>query len=257
MILTLDVGNTQIYGGVFEGDEIKLRFRKTSKGTITSDELGIFLKQVLRENEMPPQAVLEIGISSVVPDLNRTIVNCCMKYFDIEPFVIGAGIKTGLNIKGSHAGKLGADRVANAVAAMQNYPNENLIIIDFGTANTYCAISKNKEYLGGAITVGVGSSLNALAQNAAQLSKVEILDPGYAAGLSTETQLQSGLYYGTLGSMKEFIVRLKDECFGKEPFKVIGTGGMGRLYENAGVFDVYEPDLVLCGIKTALENNRK
>jgi len=256
MILALDVGNTQIFGGVFDGEEIKLRFRKTSKDAITSDELGIFLRQVLRENGINPGAIEDIGISCVVPDLLRTIVNCAVKYFGKEPFVIGPGIKTGLNIKGRAADQLGADRVANAIAAVSLYPKTNLLIIDFGTANTYCAISKNKEYLGGAIDVGIGTALNALAQNAAQLSKVEILNPGAAAGLSTETQMQAGLYYGNLGAIKEFTSRYKKECFPDGDFKVVGTGGMARMFERDNVFDVYIPDLVLLGIKTALENNR-
>jgi len=255
MILALDVGNTQIFGGVFDGDKIKLSFRKTSKGPITSDELGIFLKQVLRENGVEPAKIKQIGISSVVPDILRTIVNCCIKYFNVEPFIIGPGIKTGLNIKGRDAGSLGADRVADAVAGIHMYPDTNLIIIDFGTANTYDAVSKNKEYRGGAIQIGVGTSLGALVDNTALLSKVEILDPGRAAGMTTETQLQSGLYYGNLGAIKEFTTRLKAECFPGEPVKVIGTGGMGRLFENEKVFDVYQPDLVIFGIKVAMEMN--
>ncbi|MCL2888361.1 MAG: type III pantothenate kinase [Elusimicrobia bacterium] len=254
MILTLDVGNTQIFGGVFDGDEIKLRFRKTSKGAITSDELGIFLRTVLRENGFEPADIKEIGLSSVVPDINRTIVNCCVKYFDIEPFSIGPGIKTGLNIKGKDAGNLGADRVADAIAGMRLYPDTNLIIVDFGTANTYDAVSKNKEYKGGAIQIGVSASLNALVDNAALLSKVEISNPGRAAGLTTETQLQAGLYYGNVGAIKEFVSRLKEECFNGESVKVIGTGGIGRMFASS--FDVYNPDLVIIGIKTALENNR-
>jgi len=256
MILTLDVGNTQIFGGVFDGGKIRLTFRRTSKGAITSDELGIFLKAVLRENGVKPDDIKEIGVSSVVPDINRTIANCCLKYFKVDPFMIAAGIKTGLNIKGKDAGSLGADRVADAVAGIHMYPGENLIIIDFGTANTYDAVSRHKEYLGGAIQVGVGTSLNALVDNTALLSKVEILNPGKAAGMTTETQLQSGLYYGNLGAIKEFTARLKAECFAAEPVKIIGTGGLGRLYENEKVFDVYQPDLVILGIKTAMEMNK-
>ena len=252
--MTLDVGNTQIFGGVFDGDEIKLRFRKTSKGAITSDELGVFLRTALRENGVDPAGIKEIGLSSVVPDINRTIVNCCVKYFNAEPFVVGPGIKTGLNIKGRDPGSLGADRVANAIAGMRLYPDTNLIIIDFGTANTYDAISKNKEYKGGAIQIGVGTSLNALVDNAALLSKVEIANPGRASAMTTETQLQAGLYYGNLGAIKEFVSRIKEECFKGETVKVIGTGGIGRMFEKA--FDVYNPDLVVIGIKAAMEMNK-
>ncbi len=256
MILALDVGNTQIYSGVFDKDKIMLRFRQTSKGTLTSDEMGIFLKQVLRENNIEPKDIKAIGVSSVVPDLNHTITNCAKKYFNIDPFFIQAGIKTGLNIKGRDAVGLGADRVANAIAAMHMFPKTNLIVIDFGTANTYCAISSTKEYKGGAIQIGVGSSLNALTQNAALLNKVEILKPEVAGGLTTETQLQAGLYYSNLGAMKEFISRLKKECFDGNAVKVVLTGGIGRMFENEDIIDIYEPDLVLNGIRLALENNK-
>ena len=127
--------------------------------------------------------------------------------------------------------------------------------MDFGTANTFDAISKNKEYKGGAITVGVGTSLQALCQNTALLSNVEIIKPRKAAGCSTEHQLQSGLYYGNLGIIKEYIFRLRKECFNGEEAVVIATGGFARLFEKSGVFDLYEPDLLLEGIKYALELN--
>ncbi|MGB2578837.1 type III pantothenate kinase [Elusimicrobium simillimum] len=257
MILTLDVGNTQIFGGVFDGEEVKLRFRKTSAGVLTSDELGIFLKQVLRENGVKPEDIKDIGISSVVPDLLRTIVNCCGKYFNIDPFIISSQTEKTLTYQGRPLDGLGADRVANAVGAMALHPGEDLIIIDFGTANTYCAISAKGEYLGGAIQIGIATSLNALTQNTAQLSKVEILNPGAAGGLTTATQLQSGMYYGNLGAIKEFVARLQNECFKGAKVKVLGTGGMARMYEDEKIFDQYLPDLVIYGIKVALERAKK
>ena len=252
MILVLDIGNTQIFGGVFEGEKIKLRFRTTSKGAITSDELGIFLKQVIRENNITPLDIKQIAFASVVPDLNRTIVNCCLKYFGKEPFVVSAAINSGITFNHTDAAvTLGADRVANIIAARHLYPETNLIIIDFGTANTYCAVSKKGEYKGGAIQVGISVSLNALTENAAQLFKVEILDPGHAAGITTETQMQSGMYYGNLGAIKEFVSRLKEECFPNEEVKVIATGGLARMFEKEPILDLYHPDLVLIGIKLA------
>ena len=145
MILTIDIGNTQIFAGVFDGDAIKARFRKTSIGSITSDELGIFLTAILREHEINPREITDISISSVVPSLLRTVTNCCAKYFGIKPFIVEAGIKTGIKIPASYD-KLGADRVADCMAAVKRFPNQNLIVVDFGTANTFDAISKNKEY---------------------------------------------------------------------------------------------------------------
>ena len=253
MILTLDIGNTQIFGGIFEDEKIRLRFRTTSKGSITSDELGIFLRQVLRENNITPDDIKKIGFASVVPDLNRTVVNCCIEYFDKEPFVISATTNNGITFNCTNtAATLGADRVANIIAARHLYPQTNLIIIDFGTANTYCAVSKNGEYKGGAIQVGISTSLNALTENAAQLFKVEILDPGHAAGVTKTTQMQSGMYYGNLGAIKEFVSRLKQECFPNEEVKIIATGGLARMFEKEPILDLYHPDLVLLGIKLAI-----
>lgn len=255
MILTIDIGNTQIFAGVFDGDAIKARFRKTSIGSITSDELGIFLTAILREHEINPREITDISISSVVPSLLRTVTNCCAKYFGIKPFIVEAGIKTGIKIPASYD-KLGADRVADCMAAVKRFPNQNLIVVDFGTANTFDAISKNKEYKGGAITVGVGTSLNALTRNTALLSNVEIIKPRKAAGCTTEHQLQSGLYYGHLGMIKEYIFRFRKECFNDEEAFVVATGGFARMFEKSGVFDCYDPDLLLEGIKYALEVNR-
>lgn len=254
MILTIDIGNTQIFAGVFKGDDIKARFRKTSIGSITSDELGIFLTTILREHEINPIDIKNIAISSVVPSLLRTVMNCCVKYFSIKPFIVEAGVKTGIKIPSSFD-KLGSDRVADCMAAMKRFPNKNLIVVDFGTANTFDAISKNKEYKGGAITVGVGTSMNALCQNTALLSNVEIIKPRKAAGCTTEHQLQSGLYFGNLGIIKEYIFRLRKECFNDEQAVVVATGGFARLFEKSGVFDLYEPDLLLEGIKYALDLN--
>lgn len=256
MILTIDIGNTQIFAGVFQNNTIRARFRKTSIGSITSDELGIFLTNILREHEINPKEIKDIAISSVVPSLLRTVMNCCVKYFSIKPFIVEAGIKTGLKIP-SNFDRLGADRVADCIAAIQRFPNKNLIVVDFGTANTFDAVSKNKEYKGGAITVGVGTSLQALCQNTALLSNVEIIKPRKAAGCTTEHQLQSGLYYGHLGIIKEYIFRFKKECFNDEDAVVIATGGFARMFEKSGVFDLYEPDLLLEGIKYALDLSKQ
>lgn len=143
MILCIDVGNSHIYGGVFDGDEIKLRFRHTSKVS-TSDELGIFLKSVLRENNCSPETIRKIAICSVVPQVDYSLRSACVKYFSIDPFLLQAGVKTGLNIKYRNPVEVGADRIANAIAATHSFPNQNIIVIDFGTATTFCAISHKK-----------------------------------------------------------------------------------------------------------------
>lgn len=255
MLLVIDVGNTQIYVGVFDGDVIKARFRRTTNTQVTSDELGVFIKQALRENQVNPEQIKNIAISSVVPALTRSIVHCAQKYFNIEPFVIRTGIKTSICFDGPGFGELGADRVADIEGALATYPDKDLLIMDFGTANTFCAISKKGEYLGGAIAAGVGMSMAALASGTALLSNVEIKKPQCCAGLNTTTQLQAGLFYTALGSIKEIGGRLAKECF-KGDYLTIGTGGLGRIFEKEAVFDYYEPDLVLIGLKVLEAKNK-
>ncbi|MDR1123610.1 MAG: type III pantothenate kinase, partial [Elusimicrobiota bacterium] len=183
MLLAIDIGNTQIYSGVFDGDKIKAGFRQTSSGTMTSDELGVFLLHALRANGIEPREVTEIAIASVVPDLTRSIANCARKYFRLEPFIVGPQSKSGMFIKGNVHNGLGADRIADIEGALFLHPGKNLILVDCGTANTFDAIHKSGEYRGGAISAGVGLSMSALAGRAALLSDVEIKNPGHAAGM--------------------------------------------------------------------------
>lgn len=179
MLLCIDVGNSQLYGGVFVEEDICLRFRHTSKVT-TSDELGIFLKSVLRENQCLPEAVTEIAICSVAPQIDYSLRSACVKYFSIDPFLLQIGVKTGLNIKYRNPSEVGADRIANAIAATHMFPQKNVIILDFGTATTLCVVDSKKNYLGGAILPGMSLSVDALATKTAKLPTVEIVKPDLA-----------------------------------------------------------------------------
>lgn len=255
MTLCLDVGNSQIFGGVFKDEDILLRFRKTSKGGSSSDEIGLFLRNVLRENGVDPIQITEIALCSVVPDVIHSLRNACRKYFDINPFILQAGVKTGLRVTYSNPTEVGADRIANAVGATQLYPSQDLIIIDLGTATTFCAVTKSKDYLGGVITPGLRISMEALETKTAKLPNVEIITPQKTLGKSTVESIQSGLYYGHLGMMREITTRLTQECFeGRSPL-IIGTGGFASLFENDNFFDVIQSDLVLMGLKSALNLN--
>jgi len=255
MLLALDVGNSQIFGGVYGKDEIVLKFRRTSKEKASSDEMGVFLKTVLRENNIDPKEITDIAISTVVPDLLHSLKNCAIKYFNIEPFILGPGVKTGLNLKIKSPAELGADRVANAVGAIKEHPNENLIIIDFGTATTFCAITKAKEFLGGVILPGIKMSMEALSEKTALLPNVEIAKPPTAVGRDTVTNIQSGLYFGTLGIVKELTQRIKKEEFDGTA-TVIATGGFSSLFAKENIFDRIMPDLVLDGLHTAFKMNK-
>jgi len=255
MILTLDVGNSQIFGGVFEKEKLKFRFRKTSKTGGSSDEIGVFLRSVLKENNFDPAEVTHIAMCSVVPDAVYSIRNACKKYFNLNPFLLQAGVKTGLKINYRNPLEVGADRIANSIAAAQLYPKKNLIIVDLGTATTFCAISKDKDYMGGAIVAGLRLSMEALESKTAKLPSVEILPMKEALGRSTVESIQSGLYFGHVGTMREITQRMTHECFGGEKPFVIGTGGFSSLFESEKVFDVTHPDLVLQGLMMALKMN--
>ena len=250
MLLCIDVGNSHIYGGVFVGAELKLRFRHTSKVS-TSDELGIFLKSVLRENECAPDLIKKISICSVVPQLDYSLRSACVKYFGVEPFFLQAGVKTGLNIKYRNPIEVGADRIANAIAASQFYPNQQLIIIDFGTATTFCVINSEKAYLGGVIIPGVRLSVDALSHNTAKLPTVEIIKTETVVGRSTIESIQSGIFYGSVGACREIIHNIKTQLFQEKPVLVLATGGFASLFEQQNVYDLLLPDLVLHGVRMA------
>lgn len=259
MILALDVGNSQIFGGLIEespsGPKILFRFRKNSKGGSSSDEYGLFLRQVLRENGFDAEKISRIAIATVVPDVMHSLRGACQKYFEKTPFILQAGVKTGLKIRYKNPVEVGADRIANAIGAVVHYPGKNLVIIDLGTATTFCAISKDKDYLGGSILAGLKISMEALESKTAKLPSVEIVTPENSLGKTTIESIQMGLYYGHLGSMREIIARVSKEAFnGERPF-VIGTGGFSRLFERDKVFDVEIPDLVLFGLYEALKMN--
>lgn len=254
MMLCLDVGNSHIFGGVFSQDEIRLRFRLTSQVT-TSDELGVFLKSVLRENECKPEEIKNIGICSVVPQADYSLRAACLKYFSIEPFFLQAGVKTGLNIKYRNPQDVGADRIANAIAATYDFPNQNLIVIDFGTATTFCVIDKQKNYIGGAILPGVRLAVDALSTKTAKLPAVEIVKMKHALGRSTIESIQSGVFYGALGACRELISQIKKEVFLNDDVLVLATGGFASLFDKQGLYDHMLPDLVLRGVMLASSLN--
>jgi type III pantothenate kinase len=256
MILCLDVGNSHIFGGVFQNNQLLFSFRYPSKEGHTSDKLGIFLKNVIRENRYDPDQIEKIAICSVVPTVDYSITSACLKYFSVEPFFLKAGVKTGLKINIAHPAEIGSDRIANAVAACQHFPNQNILLIDFGTATTFCAISKRKEYLGGVILTGLGVSMEALHQNAAKLSPVNIIKPEEVLGLNTVGNIQSGLYYGHLGAIREIKRGIMKEAFANQEPVVIGTGGFAYLFEAENIFTAIISDLVLQGLCLTLDLNR-
>jgi type III pantothenate kinase len=255
MILCLDVGNSQLFGGVFNDDIIQLRFRHETKLSGSSDDLGLFLKSVLRENNIDAQEIKQIAMCSVVPNIDYSLRSACIKYFSIDPFVVQAGVKTGLKIKYRNPLEVGADRITNAIAATHMFAQKDIIAVDLGTATTICAINADKEYLGGIIMPGMRTSMNALQSSAAKLFPVEIVSPEAIIGRSTLESIQSGLYYSQLGLIREVIQRITQETFTKQAPIVIGTGGFAYLFEKENVFTVIISDLVLHGLRLALIMN--
>lgn len=255
MILCLDIGNTHVYGGLFADEEIQLRFRCTSKVS-TSDEFGIFLLGVLREHHVDKNDIRQVALCSVVPQLDYSIRAACKKYLQQEPFVLDATMKTGLAIEYRNPIEVGADRIANAVAATHLYPEQNLIIIDFGTAITFCVVSARKAYLGGVILPGIRLSMEALQANTAKLPSVEILQPKVTVGRSTIESIQSGLYYGAEGACRAILERVKAEAFPEQKVMVLGTGGFALLFEHSQLYGEFAPDLVLQGMRFALALNQ-
>ncbi len=257
MILCLDVGNTQIHGGVFRDDELLMQFRKTSASKSSSDEYGIFLRTVLRENGWDPLEIKAISICTVVPDVLHSIKNACRKYFDKTPFILQAGAKTGLKIKYRNPIEVGADRIANSLACLHLFPNRNQVIVDFGTATTLCVVNKEKEYLGGSILPGMRISMQALETHTAKLPSVEIKRPEAIIGRSTVESIQSGLFYGQLFMVKGMTQEIikQQNWDGSETPLLIGTGGFSSMFDNSGVFDHIVPDLALKGLYLALRLN--
>lgn len=255
MILCLNTGNTNIFGGVFQNDNIILRFRHATSADYTSDQLGIFLKSILFENGIDPNKIEKIAICSVVPSTDYSMRSACIKYFKIDPFILQYGVKTNLQIKCEPPHEIGADRLANAIAAVNLYPNENIIIVSFGTATTFCAITRNKEYLGGAIMPGMRIAMESLQNNTAKLSAVEIAKPNFGIGRTTIDNIQSGLYYAQLGTIRELTKLFINEAFGDKCPIVIGTGGFAHLFQDSGTLHITDPDLILHGINFALKLN--
>jgi type III pantothenate kinase len=257
MLLCLDVGNTHIHGGLYDGDDLRCQFRKTTHPVGSSDEVGVFLRTVLRENGQDPAAVQRIAICSVVPSAAYSLRSACVKYFHREPFVLQAGAKTGLRVRYRNPLEVGADRIANAIAALHRHPGRDAIVIDCGTATTFDVVTAEGDYLGGAILPGIGISAEMLASRTARLPAVEIARPEVALGRSTAESIRSGLFFGHVGAIRQLIAELRREAFPGATPMITGTGGFARLLENEKLFDEIVPELVLIGLRQAERLNHE
>jgi type III pantothenate kinase len=254
VILTMDIGNTSIKVGLFDGERLAQYWRMTTDGTRTSDEFGIMLVNLFQHGGVAMEAVQGIMISSVVPTVNFTIEHMCRNYFHLEPRFLAPGIKSGIHIKYENPRELGSDRIANAVAAYTLYGGP-CIFIDFGTATTYGVVSKDGEFLGGAIAPGIKLAAEGLVSSAAKLPRVELQRPDSVIARTTVTNMQSGLVHGFAGSV-EYIVRRMKEEIGDADTQVIATGGMARLITSeTKAIDHHDGLLTLKGLRLIYERN--
>jgi type III pantothenate kinase len=257
MLLCLDIGNSQLHGGVFDGETLRLQFRKTTHPLGSSDEFGVFFTSVLRENDMDPKSITRVALCSVVPAAVYPIRSACIKYFGSEPFSLQAGAKTGLRVRYRNPHEVGADRIAGAIGATLRRPASNLLVVDCGTATTFDVITASGDYLGGAILPGIGISVEALAGRTAKLPSVEIARPAAALGRSTVESIQAGVYHGHIGAIRHLTAELTREAFAGEKPYIVGTGGFARLLLTENLFDEVVPELVLMGLKRAADLNRE
>ena len=253
MLLVIDVGNTNTVLGVFKGTTLLAQWRLTTNRAQTADEYGILIRNLFSLEGIQADHIAAIMIASVVPPLNILLEEMAEKYFHLEAFFLGPGLRTGMAIHYDNPQEVGADRIANSVAAFEKYGGP-CVIVDFGTAITFDVVSENGEYMGGVIAPGIGISSEALFQRAARLPRVEIREPERVIGTNTVSSMQSGLFYGAVGLVDGILDRLFHEL-GKKT-KVIATGGQALLVAAVSKYKPpVEPSLTLEGLRIIYERN--
>ena len=254
MILVFDVGNTNMVLGVYQGEKLLTHWRISSDRQKTSDEFGMLIRSLFDYQGLDMRAIKAVVISSVVPPLNPVLEEMSRRYFQVQRLEVGPGVKTGIALKYENPREVGADRVVNAVAAYERYGGP-VIVVDFGTATTFCAISRHGEYLGGAIAPGIGISSEALFQRAAKLPRIELVKPKSVIGRNTVASMQAGIVYGFIGQVDGIVERMKAEL-GPDS-KVVATGGFAELIAaESRTIDVVDQLLTLEGLRFIYEKNR-
>ena len=254
MLLVIDVGNTNVAIGVYVGDELRATWRFATDVHKTPDEYAVLFRGMLPPGGIPLEAITDIILSSVVPPLIGTMVQVCERTFGRQPLIVEAGIRTGIRIVSEQPREVGADRIANAVGAARTYGGP-AVVVDFGTATTFDAISKEGDYLGGAIAPGIGIASEALFAHAAKLPRIDLVRPKSVIGRNTVTAMQSGIIFGYVGLVDGLVERIKRELGGDA--EVIATGGLADIIaRESATITVVDHDLTLTGLYHLYQLNR-
>ena len=247
MLLAVDIGNTNVTFGVFEGEALRATWRMATAVNRMADEYAAILLNLLHHGSLDTSDIKEASLCSVVPPLLATFQELLQHYFHISPLVVGPGIKTGVRIRMDNPREVGPDRIANAAAAHHLYSGA-VIIADIGTATTFDTVSKEGDYLGGAIATGIGTAAEALFTRAAALPRVELVPPEHAIGTNTIAAMQSGIIFGYVGLVEGIVARIQQEL--TEKATVVATGGYAELIaRETAVIEVVNPDLTLIGLR--------
>ena len=254
MLLAIDIGNTEITLGVFEGEELRATWHLATRIHRVADEYASLLMNLLQHQSLKLEDIKEIAVCCVVPPLLSTFVNMCQRYFNIKPFVVGSGVKTGVRVRMDNPREVGADRIVNAAAAHRLYGGP-VIITDFGTATTFDVVSKEGDYLGGVIAPGIGIAAEALFIRAAMLPRVELARPSRVIGSNTTSAMQSGIIYGYIGLVEGIVVRIQQEL--GEKTTVVATGGFAELIASeTNTIKAVNHDITLIGLKLIYDMNQ-
>ena len=256
MLLALDVGNTNITIGVFDGTKLLRTLRVTTKLPRTSDEYGILFKSLLRENDIDPDRIDATIVSSVVPAVMYSLRNGLYKYFHVEPLIVEPGIKTGIRIVTDHPAQIGSDRIVDAVGAYEKYGGP-VLVLDFGTATTYDLVDDKGQFVSVIIAPGIRTSGKALWQDAAKLPEIEIKKPKSILAKETISSMQAGLVYGQIGQTEYIIKKVREES-GFDNLKVVATGGLGAMIAaETTAIDIYDANLTLDGMRLIYEKQKR
>ncbi len=247
MLLAVDIGNTNVTFGIFEGERLRATWRMATDVNQMADEYAALLLNLLHHQGLAKSDIKEVALCCVVPPLLTTFEELCQRYFHISPLVVGPGIKTGVRIRMDNPREVGADRIVNTAAAHYLYSG-SIIIADLGTATTFDVVSEEGDYLGGAIAPGINTAAEALFTRAAMLPRVELVHPKQAIGTNTITAMQSGIVFGYVGLVEGVVARIRQEL--GEKAKVVATGGYAELIaKETAVIDEVNLDLTLVGLR--------